>query len=121
MTAKKFLYLIAIAFVFVSCRRAQPGHETAKKEDVVSEAETPALHPEIIISTIISTDGDTLRQMFNNADQTCELELRGERIDLKQQRMASGIKYSNEHYVYTNWHGQTRLYKDEKLIFSHDQ
>ena len=49
----------------------------------------------------------------------CILELNGERIELQQERTASGIRYSNEHFTYTNWHGETHLYKDGSLIFSH--
>ena len=74
----------------------------------------------VVTATITNSDGVSLKLKFNNAEGTCELEFNGEVIELKQQRMASGIKYSNDHFVYSEWHGEIRLYKDGKLVFSHN-
>lgn len=36
-------------------------------------------------------------------------------IDLKQEKMASGIKYTNK--IYTEWHRDSILYKTDLKIF----
>ena len=111
--SKSVILMMAFAFAFTTCQ-----NRITKNERNNSEKTEPSA---IINSTIINKDGLVLKQTFNNTDGTCELELNGEKIELNQERMASGIKYSNEQYVYTNWHGETRLFKDGKLIFSHDE
>ena len=110
---RKILILIITVSLLGSCLNQ-------KSDKVTTIKNTPFQQPEIVRSTVTSQEGITLKQTFNNASGTCVLELKGEMIELKQERMASGIKYSNQHYIYTNWHGKTRLLKDGKLIFSHD-
>ncbi len=113
--ARKFLYFFIVSFLIcTSCANRNSGKENQRNETEIQKGD------EIVSATCTNKDGITLKQTFNNTHGTCELELNGERIELKQERMASGIKYSNQHYVYTNWHGETRLFKDGELIFSHD-
>ncbi|HZL08757.1 MAG TPA: MliC family protein [Prolixibacteraceae bacterium] len=97
--------------------------ETEKKvTDTVVKSEPSSLHEmEIVSGRMTDQGGNLLKYTFNNSEGTCILELNGELIELKQERTASGIKYSNEQYSYTNWHGETRLSNDGKLIFSHDE
>ena len=114
--ARKILILLIAVPLLVSCLSRKSDRKSVKATRITSFQQ-----PEIVRSTIISPDGITLKQTFNNVNGTCVLELKGEMIELTQERMASGIKYSNQHYIYTNWHGETRLLKDGKLIFSHDE
>jgi membrane-bound inhibitor of C-type lysozyme len=57
--------------------------------------------------------------MFNNTRNTATFILKGETIEMKQDTMASGIKYSNSNYEFTEWHGEIELKKDGKIVFSH--
>mgnify|MGYP000850956617 CR=1 FL=1 len=55
---------------------------------------------------------------FNNDAGTAVLFFRGDTIFLKQDTMASGIRYSNNQYVYMEWQGQSTLYKDSLIVFN---
>ncbi len=114
--ARKIFILIVAILLMVSCLGRKSDLKSVSASSITSFQQ-----PKIVRSTITNPDGITLKQTFNNVNGTCVLVLKGELIELKQDRMASGIKYSNEHYIYTNWHGETRLLKDGKLIFSHDE
>jgi membrane-bound inhibitor of C-type lysozyme len=71
------------------------------------------------IGTASATDktGVKLDMVFNNAKGTATFTLKGETIELKQDTMGSGVKYSNEKYKYTEWHGRIELKKEGKTIF----
>ena len=118
----KILIPIVVALLlFGAC---QNRDSSRSKGAIVSGEETigdssAVMNSEMVISSITNKEGITLKQMFNNSTGTCILEFNGERIELRQERTASGIRYSNEHFTYTNWHGETHLYKDGSLIFSH--
>lgn len=103
-----------------SCQDRKSNNKTEKSSSgtELKIDDSTLKNSEIVCSTTINKDGISLKYTFNNSDGTCILELNGEIIELKQERMASGIKYSNEHFIYTNWHGESNLYKDGNLIFS---
>lgn len=118
--------LIPVVVVFLLFGACQNQKSSRSAGAIVSEEETKVdssavMNNEIISSAITNKEGITLKQTFNNSMGTCILELNGERIELQQERTASGIRYSNEHFTYTNWHGETHLYKDGSLIFSHSE
>ncbi len=73
----------------------------------------------IISSSVINEDGDRLDMSFNNIRNTAAFVFKGDLIEMKQDTMASGIRYSNPPYEFTEWHGEIRLKKDGKIIFSH--
>jgi membrane-bound inhibitor of C-type lysozyme len=113
------ILFVASLFIFDSCQNQKSNNKT-EKSSVGTEPKTEdssLKNIEIVSSTTTNKDGISLKLTFNNSDGTCILELNGGMIELKQERTASGIKYSNEHFIYTNWHGETNLYKDGKLIF----
>jgi len=120
MTKELVVLFVASLLIFSSCQNRKSNSESGKdssKSELQSE-DSLLKNSAIVSSTTTNKDGITLKYTFNNSDGTCILELNGELIKLKQERMASGIKYSNEHFIYTNWHGETNLFKDGKLIFS---
>ncbi len=112
MTKGLVILLVVSQLIFSSCQNQSSSGTELKKDDSTLK------NNEIVSSTTTNKDGIFLKYTFNNSDGTCILELNGEIIELKQERTASGIKYSNEHFIYTNWHGETNLFKDGKLIFS---
>lgn len=71
----------------------------------------------LVIDTTINAEGIKLISRFDNSKGLATLDLNGEKIDLVQDTMASGVQYHNEHYVYSNWHGETELKKDGKVVF----
>jgi membrane-bound inhibitor of C-type lysozyme len=120
MTKGLVILLLAWLLFFSSCHDRKLNNKTEKSSSgtELKSEESSLKNNEIISSTTTNKDGITLKYSFNNSEGTCILELNGELIKLKQERMASGIKYSNGHFIYTNWHGETNLFKDGKLIFS---
>jgi len=74
---------------------------------------------EVISSSVTNANGDRLDMLFNNNLHTATLFYKGETIELKGDTMASGIKYSNPDYQFTEWHGEIELKKDGKPVFSH--
>lgn len=73
----------------------------------------------IVKTTVTNADGTRLDMVYNNTRHTSRYILNGDTIDMKQDTMASGIRYSNSRYEYAEWHGQITLKKDGKVIFSH--
>lgn len=119
---KKGFFLIAVCLAIFGCSGRKANHNQSKQAEVSATNVPDTLtQPKIVTATIANKDGAVLLLKFNNATGTCEIEVDGEKAELKQQRMASGIKYSNDHFLYTEWHGEIRLYKDGKLVFSHDR
>ena len=120
MTKGIVVLFVASLLIFSSCQNRKSSNQTANsssgtelKTDNSSQKDTS-----IVSSATTNKEGISLKYTFNNSDGSCILELNGEIIKLNQERTASGIKYSNEHFIYTNWHGETNLFKDGKLIFS---
>ena len=120
MTKGLVILLVASQLIFSSCQNRKSGNQTEKSSSgtELKKDDSTLKNNEIVSSTTTNKDGISLKCTFNNSDGTCILELNGEIIELKQERTASGIKYSNEHFIYTNWHGEPNLFKDGKLIFS---
>jgi membrane-bound inhibitor of C-type lysozyme len=120
MTKGLVILFVSWLLFFSSCQDRKSSNKTEKSSsEIENKSEDYSLkNNEIVSSTITNKDGIRLKYSFNNSEGTCILELNGELIRLKQERTASGIKYSNGHFIYTNWHGETNLFKDGKLIFS---
>lgn len=72
----------------------------------------------IVKTKLTDTAGNVLQMEFNNDAGTAVLFFRGDTIFLKQDTMASGIRYSNNQYVYMEWQGQSTLYKDSLIVFN---
>lgn len=112
---KSLLIVILFSIVLLSCKK----ETTAENESVVSDS-IPAEHPEIIVDSITNKDGVTLKMQFNNTAETALLELNGEKIELKQQRMASGIKYTNTIYEFTEHQGKIMLTKAGQVVYTYE-
>lgn len=111
---------IAVTMAVSSCSSPQKNEEVKTTIDttitsMTTKGQTNA--DTLVIDTTINSDGKKLISKFDNAKGLATLDFNGEKIDLVQDTMASGVKYHNEHYVYTNWHGETELTKDGKVVF----
>ena len=118
---KKQLLIITIvtSVALLSCKGKKD-----KEAETIKQTETPAQNDvkknaedKIVISNITNKDGDKLDITYNNTKRTATLIFKGETIEMKQDTIGSGIKYSNEKYVFSEWHGQTELKKEGKTIF----
>lgn len=113
----RIVTVFLVVCLMISCQwngRSSTGSGTKNEP-----ADTITSGEKIVEATITNKDGITLNLKFDNKAQTCLLQLNGDTVLLKQERMASGIRYSNKDYTYSEWHGEIRLYKDSTLIFSH--
>ena len=72
----------------------------------------------IIRDTVINNQGVKLVMAYDNARHRATFVLAGKVITLRQDTTASGIRYSNPLYEYTEHQGQLTLKKGGKLIFS---
>lgn len=73
---------------------------------------------EVVEASVTNKEGVVLEMVYHNTQRTAVFTLNGERIELKQDTMASGVKYSNSRYVYSEWHGEMSLKKDGKEVWS---
>lgn len=105
--------LLISLFAF-SCQKAEKAKEETNSQMAVNELKADS----IVRDTVTNADGVQLAMAFNNPAQTAMLVLRGETISLKQDLMASGIKYSNATYEYSEHQGEITLKKDGKVVFS---
>jgi membrane-bound inhibitor of C-type lysozyme len=101
---KNLLFVVAAICLLASCReRRSPAADT------------------IVTATVTNTGGARLDMAFNNTRGTVAIVFKGETINLKQDTMASGIRYSNPDYVFSEWHGQIALLKAGDTVFTNIQ
>lgn len=105
---KKMLFFFVWASL-AGCQKKQAAVE-------LKPVETAAANP-IIKTAIANAKGDSLYMEFDNAAAKATMRYKGETFVLSQDTMGSGIRYSNTHYIYTEWHGQSTLQKDGQTIF----
>ena len=74
-------------------------------------AEKQIIENKIVTATVTDNNGARLDMTFYNSKGTATFLLNGERIEMKQDTMGSGVKYSNEKYEYTEWHGRIEIKK----------
>jgi hypothetical protein len=120
----KLISFIVITLLICSSCLQNNSRTESSSDSTSSQIKSPGPprgSHKLVIAFTADKQGNVLKQTFDNAAGTCKLELNGKTIELHQDTMASGIKYSNDHYVYTSWQGNTELKKDGKLIFSHKE
>ena len=119
---KKIILAITVlaSLTMSSCQQKKNNEAektTASTVTTEQNAVSPTIEDEIISSTVTNKEGVKLDMVFNNTKKTATLVFKGETIELKQDTMGSGVKYSNEKYVYSEWQGQTELKREGKTIF----
>jgi len=113
---------IAIIFFCISlfassCTNKQSNVNDNKKQ-IPGVKETTL--DNIVKDTITNEEGQILYMCFNNTKGTATFILNLDTIKLNQDTMGSGIKYSNDHYEFTEWHGNGELKKDTITIFKYN-
>ncbi len=104
--------IFLVALFSASC------HTNQQKSPETSQAEHPLSDTTTIDANLTNANGEALQMSFDTAAHSAVFVFRGERIALNQELRASGIKYSNEKYEYTEWHGEKTLKKDGQIIFT---
>ena len=118
MTKYISIALVAVAVTLTAC------NNTGKQLDgqtPVQQEETMQPVDEIISDSVTNESGQKLNMLFNNSKGTAILTFEGENIELKQDTMASGIKYSNNDYEFTEWHGEIVLKKSGNIVFNYNK
>lgn len=117
---KKLILTIIVASIAVTSCQQKKNNETEKTKNQMDSTEQVAekqTEDKIVTSSVTNNEGVKLDMTFNNTKGTAVFKLNGETIEMKQDTMGSGVKYSNEKYEYSEWHGQIELKKDGKTIF----
>ena len=73
---------------------------------------------DIVSKTLTDKEGKQLNLKFNNTRGIATFDFEGQKLELTQDTVASGIKYSNKDFVYTEHQGNIDLTKDGKTVFS---
>ncbi len=78
-------------------------------------------NPTLVESIVKNPEGKTLEMKFDNSNNTASLVFNGKIIELKADPTASGIRYSNRDYVFSEHQGKIELQKNGIIIFSYQQ
>lgn len=113
--SKNIISLLFIVLIFLS----SCGDLKKYENQALHEPGSVSNNNIIVYDTITNDDGETIYMSFNNTEATATFILHNDTIVLNHDTMGSGIKYSNEHYIYTEWHGQGELMKDTAVIFKY--
>ena len=73
---------------------------------------------EAVATTITNSNGESIHVTYNTEGETVTIVFNGETIVLQQQPSASGIRYANETYTYTEWQDEVELTKDGAVVFT---
>jgi len=95
--------------------------EKKNKESPSQTAAQASKGDSIVRDTVTNRQGVKLAMAYNNAARTATFVLKGEVIQLKQDTVASGIKYSNANYEYSEHQGVIILRKGGNVIFRNQQ
>lgn len=115
---KELLFSMVIAGVFLmSCT----GSNSSKQQNPDNSDKTAVIFDNLVQSAVKDSTGSTLEMSFDDEDNTAFFVFNGEIIELKGDTMASGIKYSNAQYEFTEWHGEITLKKDGEVVFNYKE
>jgi membrane-bound inhibitor of C-type lysozyme len=117
MNTKLLSILIMGAALGISSCQNGNKEKTATEEPASVETTVTSDSNDIVNSSITDEAGNTLDMKFDNAAGTATFVFAGDTILLKRDTTASGIQFSNDHYVYTEHHGEATLSKDGSIVF----
>ncbi len=119
---RKIIIIVIAAALLCSCQsnktkeksKSEDNNEKLSQRRIVSETQK-----NIVYTRITNWQGELLEIIFDNAKNEALLMFKGEEIKLKGEKMASGIKYSNNQYIFTQWKDDIELKKDGKTVFKY--
>lgn len=109
------IMFIGAAFSMSSCENG--NRETATKESTAPESVINSPTANVVTDSVTDDQGNVLDMKFDNSAGTATLVLGKDSMFLTQDTTASGIRYSNQHYIFTEHQGNITLTKDGNTIF----
>ena len=109
--------LLTLSLVFSAGIYACQPAQTADQQSSTQTGAEDTLANSIVRDTITNSQGVKLIMGYDNANHDATFVLKGEAITLKQDTTASGLKYSNAEYEYTEHQGKLTLKKGGKVVF----
>lgn len=103
-----------VVILFWGCASTSQKTETSATESV-SVQSAAAVAP--IVSVAQDGDGRLLHMTFDQGNHTAKIQYEGQTIDLVGQRMASGIRYTNDEYELLGKGSLVELRKGDVLLF----
>lgn len=70
-----------------------------------------------IRDVIVDSEGNKMELVFHNEKEELSINYRGEKYHLKQVPMASGIRYEDGEYQFSQWQGKTEFSKNDQILF----
>ena len=120
----KKILILGAAFLAFACSNKnntvdQPAHDTAVTDTTtaLNKINATTINDEVYTGSVTNNAGIMLKQSYNKTKGTAVFEVNGEVIIAKQDTVASGIQYSNEHYLYKEHRGDISIYKDGVLVW----
>lgn len=110
---KRFLSIAVLAgLVFTSCNNSpQPTNQPTEQNTVNATTD------QIVQNSVTNANGTTLQMTYNNTRGTATFVLNGQTIEMRADSVASGIRYSNPEYIYTEHQGNIRLMRNGQVVF----
>ncbi len=108
---------VVIILTVTSCSEIQSNQNKTAEPNPEQKQN---MESSIVKDSVINEEGKILYLTFNNAKRMATLILGDDTINLRQDTMGSGIKYSNDHYEFIEWHGNGELKKDSIIIFKYN-
>ena len=108
---KNIIALFTISsLIFTSCKNEKPVE--ASIPSVKTETQTS----EVTDGSVTDSAGNVLKY-HSTTEDSLTVYFKNDTIELTRKTAASGNNYSNDNYIYTEWHGTTILEKDSVVIF----
>jgi len=120
---KKILIISAALLAFACSDKNKDANQSEQKNSIADTTTTSGkinaktTNDEVYTGSVTNNAGITLKQSYNKTKGTAVFEVNGEVIIAKQDTVASGIQYSNEHYLYKEQRGDISIYKDGVLVW----
>lgn len=108
--------MVALALSISSCQNR--NKDTKTEEPTTVETTVNSDNADIVTNSLTDDKGNILDMKFDNTAGTATFIFNKDTIHLKQDTMASGIQYSNEHYRFNEHHSKATLTKDGNVVFT---
>ncbi|WP_048503703.1 MliC family protein [Chryseobacterium sp. BLS98] len=113
---KQQFFIASLAFTLLAMASCTKETKQSVPETETTD-ENKSVKDEIVESTATDSQGKIIKMSFNNTKDVVTVSFEGIPIEMKSQKPASGIWYSNDHYELRGKGSEVELSKDGKIIF----
>lgn len=110
------IIMVTAALSISSCQNGNKDTKTDEQTTVENAVKSDSV--DVVTNSLTDDKGNILEMKFDNTAGTAIFVFDKDTIHLKQDTMASGIQYSNEHYKFNEHQGEATLTKDGNVIFT---